>query len=118
MAFIQLCLTIPIAMLVFLTSTLPILCFYVLYSAYKHRKKAVKLDTCVGCVPAIVTQITLDDRTWNDGWIVKAAWIDEQTRQSYTFSSQPQEILPVKHVGDKVLVLINSYNPVCYTMEL
>lgn len=118
MAFLQFCLNIPIALLVFVVSTLPVLCFYVVRIVYKYKQKFSNLNNCIGYVPATVTQITLDNQTWRDGWVIKAAWVDQKTRQSYVFSSQPQEMLPVKHVGDSVLVLINSHDPIRYTMEL
>jgi hypothetical protein len=118
MAISQFCLSIPTGLLVFLASTVPLLCFYSGRSIYKNRQKVSKLNNSIGCVPAKVLQVGLEAQTWRDGWIVKAAWTDEKTKQSYIFSSQPQALRPQKHVGDSVLVLIDSIDPIHYTMEL
>jgi len=118
MALFQFCMSIPIGLLVFLASVIPCLIFYIGRKLYIHRRNASKLHNSIGCVPAQVMQVVLEPETWREGWIVKAAWVDEKTRQSYVFSSQPQAIRPHKRIGDNVLVLIDSTDPMSYTMEL
>jgi hypothetical protein len=118
MALYQFCMSIPIGLVVFLASTVPILCFYVGRTIYIRRQKTNKLHSSLGCVPAKVMLVALEPETWREGWIVKAAWVDEKSKQAYIFSSQPQVMRPQKRVGDNVLVLIDSIDPVHYTMEL
>jgi len=118
MAFSQFCLSIPTGLLVFLASVIPCLAFYIGRKLYIHSRNASKLHNSIGCVPAQVMQVVSEPATWREGWIVKAAWVDEKTKQSYIFSSQPQAIHPQKRIGDNVLVLINSTDPMSYTMEL
>ncbi len=118
MAISNICFGIPTALLVLLVSVVPVLGFYVGRIIYMHRRKADRLHACVGCIPAKVTRITLEDTTWQDGWVVNALWVDEKTQQSYMFKSVPQEFRPKQQLGDKVLVFIESVNPVRYTIEL
>ena len=118
MAISNICFGVPTAVLVLLASVVPVLGFCVGRSIYTHRRKANRLRVCVGCVPARVTQVTLEDTTWQDGWVVNALWMDEKTQQSYMFKSTPQELRPKLQLGDNVLVFIESVDPVRYTIEL
>ena len=118
MAFIQICVSLPVALIVLLASTVPVVCFYMGYMLYRYRLKVSKLYTCTGCVPAIVTHVKLEPETWREGWVVKAEWVDKKSKQSYIFSSSPQEFLPKQRIGDNVLVVIESSNPLRYTLEL
>ncbi len=118
MAISNICFSVPTALLVLLASVVPAFGFYVGRVIYTSRRKANRLHTCVGCVPARVTQVTLEDSTWHDGWVVKALWEDENKRESYMFKSTPQEFRPKQQIGDSVLVLVESVNPVRYTVEL
>ena len=118
MAFIRICMSMPVALLVLMASVVPVACFYIGRTIYRYRRKVSKLYSCTGCVPATVTKVELEPETWREGWVLKAEWIDKKTRQSYTFSSSPQELRPKQHVGDNVLVLIESSNPLRYTLEL
>ncbi len=118
MAFSNICFSLPTALLVLLASTMPAFGFYVGRVMHSYRRKANRLQNCAGCVPATVMQVALEEKTWREGWIIKAAWVDETTQQSYIFSSGPQEFRPKQRIGDNVVVLIESNNPVRYTMEL
>ena len=118
MAFTQICVNMPVALIVLLASTVPIACFYVGHAFSRHRWKVHRLYTCTGCIPATVTHVELEPETWREGWIVKAEWVDKKSRQSYIFSSSPQEFRPKQHIGDNVLVVIESNNPLRYTVEL
>ncbi len=118
MAISSLCFGVPTALLVLLASMVPVVGFYVGRAIYKHKRKVNRLRTCVGCVPARVTHVTLEDATWHDGWVVNALWVDEKTQQSYSFKSAPQEMRPKQQLGDKVFVFIESVSPVRYTIEL
>ncbi len=118
MSISSISLSVPTALVVLLASVIPLFGFYIWRSIYMHRKKANKLYACIGCVPARVTQVTLEDSTWKDGWVVRAIWEDENKQESYIFKSAPQELRPKQQIGDKVLVLVESANPVRYTIEL
>ena len=118
MAFIQICMGMPIALLVLLASIVPVACFYIGRTIYRYRRKVSKLYSSTGCVPATVTRVELEPETWREGWVLKAEWVDKKTRQSYVFSSTPQELHPKQRVGDNVLVLIELSNPLRYTIEL
>lgn len=118
MAVLEFCLRMPIALLVFLASAIPVLVFYLCRVLYLHSQKTKKYKHAIGCVPAIVTEVGLNDQSWRDGWVVKAAWTDAYTQQAYTFQSAPQEIRPKKSVGDKVLVFIESTHPMRYSMDM
>jgi hypothetical protein len=114
----QLCLMIPVPALVLLASLLPIFIFYVVRAIHIQRRRMNRLRGCIGCVPATITEVSLDATTWRDGWVVVAAWIDAHSKQAYTFRSTPQELRPHKHIGERVLVFIDSNNPMHYLMEL
>ena len=118
MAISNICFSVPTALLVLLASVVPAFGFYVGRVIHIHRRKANKLYACVGCVPARVTQVTLEAKTWHDGWVVNVLWVDEKTQQSYIFKSAPQQFRPKQQIGDNVLVLVESVNPVRYTIEL
>ncbi len=118
MAFSTICIIVPTALLVLLASVVPAFGFYVGRVIHFQRRKAKRLYECAGCVPATVMQVALEEKTWREGWVVKATWVDEETRQSYIFRSQPQEFRPKQRVGDRVLVLIESTTPMSYSMEL
>ena len=118
MALTHICMSIPVALIVLLASTVPIACFYIGWALYRYRRKVSKIYTCTGCVPATVTQVELDPETWREGWVVKAEWVDKKSSQSYIFSSSPQQFHPKQHIGDNVLVVIESNNPLRYTLEL
>ena len=118
MAIIRICMSMPVALLVLLASIVPVVCFYIGRTIYRYKRKVSKLYSCTGCVPATVTNVELEPQTWREGWVVKAAWFDEKSRQSYIFSSPPQELRPKQRIGDNVLVLIDSNNPMSYTIEL
>ncbi len=118
MAAISICVSMPVALIVLLASIVPIAGFYIGHAFYKHRWKANKLYTCTGCIPAKVTDVELEPETWREGWVVKAEWVDKKSRQSYIFTSSPQEFRPKQHIGDNVLVIIESSNPLHYTIEL
>ena len=118
MAISNICFSVPTALLVLLASAVPAFGFYMGRGIHKQRRKANKLHMCVGCVPARVTQVVVEDRTWREGWVVNALWVDEKTQQSYMFKSAPQQFRPKQQLGDKVLVFIESVNPVRYTIEL
>ncbi len=118
MAFFSFCFNIPVVLLVFLASALPMLVFYIYRALRRHMQRIQQLHRCLGCVPATVVQVDVDTPTWRDGWVVTAAWMDTETRQTYTFHSTPQEFRPKKRAGDKVFVFINSLHPMHYSMEL
>ncbi len=118
MAFTRICVSLPVALIVLLASIVPIACFYIGCALHKYRRKVSRLYDCTGCVPAIVTQVELEPETWREGWVVKAKWVDKKSRQSYIFSSSPQEFRPKQRIGDNVLVVIKSNNPLSYTLEL
>lgn len=118
MAFFEMCLRMPVALLIFLASAIPVLLFYLCRALYLRNRKAKKLHHSIGCVPAIITEVGLNEQSWRDGWIVKAAWVDAYARQSYVFQSTPQQVRPTKSVGDKVFVFIESTHPMRYSMEL
>ena len=118
MAIARICMSMPVALLVLLASIVPIVSFYSGRTIYRYRRKVNKLYNCTGCVPAMVTKVELEPETWREGWVLKAEWVDKKSRQSYIFSSQPQELRPKQQVGDNVLVLIESSNPLRYTLEL
>lgn len=118
MAFIRICMSIPIGLLVLLASMVPVACFYGGRALYRHRRNVSKLYSCTGCVPATVTRVELEPETWREGWVVKAEWVDKKSRRSYIFSSQPQELRPKQRIGDNVLVLIESSTPLRYTLKL
>ncbi len=118
MAFSTICINVPTALLVLLASVVPALGFYIGRVIHSHRRKARRLHTCAGCVPATVMHVTLEEKTWREGWVVKAAWMDEKTQQAYIFRSRPQEFRPKQQIGDNVLVFIEATNPMSYSMEL
>lgn len=118
MALTRICMSMPVALLVLLASVVPVVCFYGGRIIYRYRRNVNKLYSCSGCVPAMVTHVELEPETWREGWVVKAMWVDEKSRQSYIFSSPPQELRPKQHIGDNVLVLIESNNPLRYSLEL
>lgn len=118
MAFYTWCFSTPIALVVILASIIPLVVLYVGRSIIIKRRKANKMERSIGCVPATVMHIGVDAETYREGWVVKAAWKDERTRQSYIFHSQPQALRPKQKIGDKVLVMIDSNNPMRYTIEL
>jgi|SRR5450755_147113 hypothetical protein len=114
----ELSLMIPVPLLVLLTSIVPIALFYSARKIYIQKRRMNRLDGCIGCVPATITRITLDEDSWRDGWIVAADWVDARSKRAYTFCSTPQELRPEKRIGEKVLVFIDSNNPMHYSMEL
>lgn len=114
----ELSLMIPVPLLVLLTSIIPIALFYSARKMYIQKRRMSRLNGCIGCVPATITRITLDEDSWRDGWIVAADWVDARSKQAYTFCSTPQELRPEKHIGERVLVFIDSNNPMHYSMEL
>ena len=118
MAIIRICMSMPVALLVLLASVVPVICFYIGKTVYRHRRKVSKLYSCTGYVPATVTKVELEPETWREGWVLKAEWVDKKSRQSFIFSSPPQELRPKQRIGDNVLVLIESSNPLRYTLEL
>lgn len=118
MAIFDFCLRMPVAVLVFLASTIPVVIFYVCRVVYLRNRRTKNFQRSIGCVPAIVTEIGLNEKSWREGWVVKAAWTDASTRQAYTFQSAPKEIRPKKSVGDKVLVFIESTQPMRYSMDV
>ena len=117
MALTRICMSMPVALIVLLASTVPIACFYIGRSLYRYRQKVSKLYTCTGCIPAIVTHVELEPESWREGWVVKAEWVDKKSKQSYVFSSPPQYLHPKLRIGDNVLVLIESSNPLRYTLQ-
>ena len=118
MPFLELCLMLPVPLLVLLASVIPIGIFYTARRIYMQKQRMKRLRGCIGCVPATISRITLDEKSWRDGWIVAADWVDAHTKQAYTFCSAPQELRPDKHIGEKVLVFIDSNDPMHYSMEL
>lgn len=118
MAIFDICFRTPIALLVFLASAVPVLAFYLCRSWYVRNRKVKKFNHSIGCIPAIVTEVGLNEKSWRDGWVVKAAWTDASTQQAYVFQSVPKEIRPKKSIGDKVLVFIESTHPMRYSMDV
>ncbi len=118
MAIVDFCLHLPIALLVFLASAIPVLLFYLCRLLYLHNRKTKKFRHSIGCVPAVITEVGLDGQSWRDGWVVKAAWVDAYTQQAYTFQSSPQQVRPKKSVGDKVLIFVESTHPMRYSMDM
>ncbi|MBV9256959.1 MAG: hypothetical protein JO215_02955 [Ktedonobacteraceae bacterium] len=114
----QVYLSVPGPLLILLGTLIPIFIFYGGYVLRTHQRRTSRIRSCIGCVPATVTEIALDTNSWRDGWIVIAAWIDARNQHAYTFRSSPQEFPPKKHIGDRVLVFIDSNNPLHYSMEL
>ena len=118
MAFVRICMSMPVGFLVLLASVIPIACFYGGRVLYRYRWNVNKRYNCMGCVPATVTKVELEPETWREGWVVKVEWVDKKSRQSYIFTSSPQELRPKQRIGDNVLVLIESSTPLHYTLEL
>ncbi len=118
MAIFDFCFRMPVALLVFLASMIPVLVFYICRVVYARNRRMKKFQGSIGCVPAIITEVGLNEKSWRDGWVVKAAWTDVSTKQAYTFQSTPKEIRPQKSVGDKVLVFIESTQPMRYSMDV
>ena len=118
MAFTRISMSMPVALFVLLASVVPIACFYGGRIIYRYRRNVTKLYNCIGCIPATVTNVELEPETWREGWVLKAEWVDKKSKQSYIFSSPPQELRPKQRIGDTVLVLIESNNPLRYTLEL
>ena len=118
MAIFDICFHMPVALLVFLASGIPVLVFYIGRVMYLRNRRTRKFQHSIGCVPAIITEVGLNEQSWRDGWVVKAAWTDANTQQAYTFQSVPQEMRPKKSVGDKVVVFIESTQPMRYSMDV
>jgi len=114
-ATIQLCVNIPIFLMVLGGSCLPIIAFYVCLPLLRNKDKSSPFNTHV---PATITSIHIGTFRWNDGWVVAAKWVDSRNKKEYTFESYPQDFIPKQCIGEQVVVAFDPEHPTRFSMKI